>query len=494
MKEREKRQRQKEAIREELAARIRAARKVYEERVAAAATRAGVESTKELRDYITHNRPMSRLGEIASDAELAAIIESFIRVKSGMAPVRRTTGTRPAPAVVRSAGVAAIGQAPRKRGKGQKNPNAKLRRYRHNWTKEDEEMLIDAEAVIRARCRGTTNRGRLAMTQIFPNIGDQVLRTKLKKLLEQPGREAFYHRLEDAFYYLWVDNRGSAELPDPNPGSHTDFDLKRHVDFLRERVNKNLLKLPVPSNTPSANARAPDLPLVPRDVATTYTWEYLKAVNTSMDQVIETTTAAEDTRLHNVSLASIVVDDPKLHCPEISPLTRTQGVVRAVLKMIVGTPPAIYSTHDASKVLCAPRDEYEPQIAALVNEMVLLKNISGSARQVPGRMYGFTTQWLQQSDNLLPAELETEIDTALARFANPDQTTQWPLIGSGGDIAALMTMVSNHEAEFDIDLSNLPTLRTNRLQYNTRALSEFTHWYSRTDTLQTTTHSSSTLP
>jgi transcription factor C subunit 3 len=380
--------------------------------------------------------------------------------------VRRSHASRPAPTVVRSSVIS-------KRVKRIKNPNAKLRRYRHNWTKDDEETLIDAEAVIRARCRGTNNRGRLAMVQIFPSIGDQVLRTKLKKLLEQPGREAYYRRLEDAFYHLWVEFRGSPELPDTNPMSHTDFDLKRHVEFLREKVNKNLLKLPVPSTTPSSKDRAPDLPLAPLEVATVYQWEYLKAINTTMDQLVESSTAAEDTRLHNVSLASIVTEDPRKHRGDIAPRSRMQGIVRGVLKMIVGTPTEIYSTVDASRVLSTPLEKHEPLIAALVNEQVLLKNISGSARQIPGRMYGFTTQWLQQSDNLLPMDLEVEVDAALARFDNPEQTTQWPLIGTGGDLAALMTMVSNHEAEFDIDLSNLPSLRTNRLQYNTRALSEF---------------------
>lgn len=466
LREKEKRQRQKDAIRDELAARIRAARKVYDDRVREAAERAGVQVNQELLDYILHNRPMSRLGEIANDAELSAIIESFVRVKSGFAPSRRTV-TRAALTTARSfpkRGAKSMSARSRFRVCTlTSDPNSKLRRYRHNWTKEDEELFLDAEAVIRARCRGTNNRGRLAMTQIFPNIGDQVLRTKLKKMLEQPGREAYYQRLEEAFYHLWVEHRGTIALPDANPTSHVDFDLRRHIDFLRERVNKNLLRLPVPSSTPAANQRAPDLPSAPIEVAQTYQWEYLKPINTSMDQLIGGA-AAEDTRLYNIALASIVVEDKPVK--QIS-VNRKLAITRALLKMIVGTPSEIYSVVEAGRLL--PK-EAEPQIAALVNDQVLMRIIPGS--QTPGRQIVFTSQWTSQSDHLLPAEMDEEIDAALERFNNPEQSTEWPLIGNSGDLATLMTMVSNHEAVFDINLSHLPSLRTNRLQYNTRALSK----------------------
>lgn len=88
------------AIRDQVALRIAAARVAYDERVKAAAERAGVEVTKDLKDYMIHNRPMTRVGELPTDAELDAIVQSFERFKTGTEPPRRiTVSGRPAPTI-----------------------------------------------------------------------------------------------------------------------------------------------------------------------------------------------------------------------------------------------------------------------------------------------------------------------------------------------------------------------------------------------------------
>lgn len=326
------RTREKMAIREELANRIRAARQVHEQRVQAAAARAGVEVTQELLDYIVRNRPMSRLGEIISDTELNTIIESFVRVKSGFQlPVRRpknrvNTTARP------TKGRRSHPVKPKDYVPPVQDNKDKGRRYRHNWTKDEEDLLLDCEAVIRARGRGTMQRGRSVMRDVFPQIGDQVLRSKVKKLLEPPGKAAYYQRLEDAVYNVLQEYQGTDDLPDPNPGSIVNFPLQRYVDFVRLKINKNLLRLPVASAPPPGKAKAPELPFNPKDLVNEYEWEYLKATNTGYDQVLDVP-GSEESKLHNISLASVVEEEPmSVHIPEL-PIDRRTSIIRAAIKV-----------------------------------------------------------------------------------------------------------------------------------------------------------------
>lgn len=77
------------------------------------------------------------------------------------------------------------------------------------------------------------------MLQIFPNVGIQTFRTRLKKLFfESPGKKTYCEMLEEVWYEMWRDGRIAHELPDPNPQSIIDFDLSAHLNYLRAHVNK----------------------------------------------------------------------------------------------------------------------------------------------------------------------------------------------------------------------------------------------------------------
>jgi len=76
------------------------------------------------------------------------------------------------------------------------------------------------------------------MIQIFPEVSPQTYHSRLKKMLTEPGKQAYFERLEDAWHDIWVEHRGTDALPDPNPQSIYDFDLPAHLRFLRERVVK----------------------------------------------------------------------------------------------------------------------------------------------------------------------------------------------------------------------------------------------------------------
>lgn len=120
-------------------------------------------------------------------------------------------------------------------------PPGRSRRRRYHFTPEDDEKMVDCEAICRARHRLRNVKfahSRLAFLQVFPDIGRQSIVSRVKRLLTSPGKQAYMERLEEAFYHLLLEHRGCAALPDSDPSSETEFDLPAHLQFLRDHVNK----------------------------------------------------------------------------------------------------------------------------------------------------------------------------------------------------------------------------------------------------------------
>ena len=110
------------------------------------------------------------------------------------------------------------------------------------WNKDYDELIQDAHAILRVRLREVGGRMDWnALRQIFPAVPRNSLRQRIASLKEPQSNEAYMRRLEDQWYRLWKQYRGTEHLPDPNPESQTDFDLINHLQFLRKFVDKNAL-------------------------------------------------------------------------------------------------------------------------------------------------------------------------------------------------------------------------------------------------------------
>jgi len=58
---------------------------------------------------------------------------------------------------------------------------------------------------------------------------------------------------------------------------------------------------------------------------------------------------------------------------------------------------------------------------------------------------------LQRSEGPLLEEFQDEKLSVVKKLKEVDGAVEWPLIGTGGDLAALMDMVSNHEVSMSSD-------------------------------------------
>lgn len=116
------------------------------------------------------------------------------------------------------------------------------RRKRFAWTEEYEDLLHDAVAVIRARCKGK-GRGIAwgPIESIFPTLGSSSLRTRYQKWIVQPGARNYMEKLVCSWYNLWKLHQGRPELPDDDPSKPEGCDLTAHIEFLRDYLDKKNL-------------------------------------------------------------------------------------------------------------------------------------------------------------------------------------------------------------------------------------------------------------
>lgn len=80
-----------------------------------------------------------------------------------------------------------------------------------------------------------------AVEQVFMNLPRNSVRQRIARLTEEPAAESYLRRLEEKWHELWLQYRGTEALSDDNIESATEFDLIRHVEFLRANVDKAAL-------------------------------------------------------------------------------------------------------------------------------------------------------------------------------------------------------------------------------------------------------------
>lgn len=115
------------------------------------------------------------------------------------------------------------------------------RRNRFQWTRDYDELARDACAIIRARCRDGVRLDWSALEQVFPSVPRNSVRQRIVHLRENPATDAYLTRLEDRWYQLWTQRRGTPILPDDDLRSPSNFDLVAHIKFLRDHIDKNAL-------------------------------------------------------------------------------------------------------------------------------------------------------------------------------------------------------------------------------------------------------------
>ncbi|KAF5355772.1 hypothetical protein D9756_004049 [Leucocoprinus leucothites] len=320
------------------------------------------------------------------------------------------------------------------------------RRHRFQWTRDYDELARDAAAIIRARCRSASRVDWAAFEQVFPAVPRNTVRQRLAHIREAPGNEAYMNRLEEKWYELWVQHRGTPTLPDDEPQSTSKFNLSAHIEFLRKHIDKNALRVGYGHARESGNVIIPstveDL-LGGFEVATTegpgLTWDFMWNAN-----VEEGREKGLMRQAFNQTLEVI---------PSTTELTSNSVVLaEAALKMTLGAPAERYNAGQGALILnSAGQKDVEAAVKSMLSRGILSKLVRDPQKSVPGRHLKISDVNLNTVGGSIPKETFHDAIALEEVVVQGDMWREWPLTATDGDCVALIELVMENKLDFKID-------------------------------------------
>ncbi|KAH7927378.1 hypothetical protein BV22DRAFT_1127415 [Leucogyrophana mollusca] len=337
------------------------------------------------------------------------------------------------------------------------------RRSRFQWNREYDELARDASAIIRARCRGAQRLDLSAYEQVFPSVPRNSVRNRVAHLRENAADDAYMKRLEDRWYTVWLQHRGSNHLPDEDPQSLSNFNIIEHIEFLRRHIDKNALRVGFVQretlfSLPSSVEELSDRFEVVDDAAVGSAWDFLWNVQ-----------AEEGREKRLVQQAFTKQKD------EIPFVTNSGGenvqVAEAALKasMVFGTPNEHYEPDAASSLLrSAGQQAVSLAIPNLLRRGILSKLVRDPKKSKPGRTFKISDVNSNAIGGSISRGVFQDACTMEDIQAGEEaEWSEWPLVAADGDVAALLELVSEDKVEFDIDLSHTTASRA-KVDWNSK--------------------------
>ncbi|KAF9458331.1 hypothetical protein BDZ94DRAFT_1270875 [Collybia nuda] len=254
-----------------------------------------------------------------------------------------------------------------------------LRRHRFQWNRDYEELARDASAIIKARCRNLSRLDWGAFEQVFPAVPRNTVRQRLAHIKETPGNEAYLSRLEDRWYDLWMQHRNTPLLPDDDPTSTSNFNLIKHIEFLRKHVDKNALRVGFVQPREAAGIT---IPVTTAQLSVEY--DIIETRPTAPPWDFMWNAVVEEGREKRMMRQSFT---KRNEVPSVGEsLPEELSLAESAIKMTLGTPNEHYDS-DLASVLLHGLGEHEISVATrnLLNRGVLSKLVRDPTKQKPGR-------------------------------------------------------------------------------------------------------------
>ncbi|KAF8559362.1 hypothetical protein OG21DRAFT_1594769 [Imleria badia] len=345
----------------------------------------------------------------------------------------------------------------KKKGKAKEESEAS-RRPRFHWTREFDELARDASAIIRARCRAS-RLDLSAFDQVFPAVPRNSVRQRITHLRDNAAEDLYMKRLEDQWYSIWLQYRGTPHLPDEDPGSPSNFNLINHIEFLRKHVDKNALRVgfverEAPSKLVISVEELHDFYEVREDIVPAPSWDFMWG------------TTVEEGREKQFRSQAFTKEPDSMY--ESTKDEKVQ-LAEAALKMVFGTPSELYDSDSATRLLHSAGDQCVSVARSnLLHQGVLSKLVRDPKKQKPGRMLKISDANLNGLGGPFPRDLFQDAvsleDVAIERVVDE---MEWPLIASEGDIATLLQLISEDQVDFTVDLSQSRVARQ-KIDWNSK--------------------------
>ncbi|KAI0080022.1 hypothetical protein K474DRAFT_383634 [Panus rudis PR-1116 ss-1] len=325
-------------------------------------------------------------------------------------------------------------------------PKEPQRRQRFPWTKEFDELVRDVAAIIHVRCRDKHRDEWGSADQIFPGRHNSARQRFERLLSEDPTMESYMKRLEERWHELWIQNRGTELLPDDDPASGTNFDLVKHVKFLRTHVDKAALRV---GYTEAVQGPALVLPSTVEELHHLY--NVVEPSTSAPPFDFLWTNPSEESREKQFYQLGFVMEED---LPEVSSYPEENVYVAdSTLKMVLGTPNEVYDPDLASAVL---KGVGEGPVAIATRELlqnkVLSKLVRDPSKPRPGRTLKISDPNQNALDGMLSSELFQDAATLEEMLEQEDSGWRdWSLFASDGEIAALVQLVSECKLDMRAD-------------------------------------------
>ncbi|OCH96710.1 hypothetical protein OBBRIDRAFT_787280 [Obba rivulosa] len=378
-------------------------------------------------------------------------------------PVVSAASEKPIEDLIAQQGPPLALKEPKKKGrKGKERAEEELeaskdrkRRHRFKWNRDYDELARDAAAIIKARCRDTrVDWG--ALEQVFPAIPRNSVRQRIVAIREIPGSDAYQARLEDQWYDLWLQHRGTPALPDDHPTSPINFDLLAHIKFLRKHIDKNALRVGFLQTASSVKI---SLPTTVEELEQLF--EVDEKPQTAPQWDLMWNFAAEEGREKQLAQTAFVADISEM--PDVDAYAEDRlHLADSAMKMTLGTPNDIYDSQIASDMLSVIGEEPIKTVTSnLLSRGILSKVIRDPKKMKPGRALKISEINQNALSGSVPTDLFQDASAMEEDIATQDNAwREWPLLATDGDIAALIEQVSQGNAEFAIDTARAQAARS----------------------------------
>ncbi|KZO97760.1 hypothetical protein CALVIDRAFT_597245 [Calocera viscosa TUFC12733] len=328
------------------------------------------------------------------------------------------------------------------------------RNSRYTWTPEYDELALDAEAVIRARCGPEQIAAVSLYSQIFPRLTASSIRTHLAKLRElRQGGNAYCSQLQTAWNALRL--QPHADVPDPFPESLTHFPLERHIAYLRAHLDKS--KLGVPRVDDPLQPEDELLFVLPDDISYISTqWDVVSTRDPVTEWDFMWALSTDELRERNMHYEAFtmpsVLWQPAVTAAELSSVRRAEAAV----KMTVAPSEEDYDGARATEMLNLLGQQ---RVGAAFNDLKhsgVIKAI-GDRKPASGRAMAISEHHLDALDGQIGWKLFRDADL-LERDLMHLELEPWSLMSSDGRTAGLLELISDDKVELAIDVSTCTAL------------------------------------
>ncbi|KAL0572575.1 hypothetical protein V5O48_009395 [Marasmius crinis-equi] len=327
--------------------------------------------------------------------------------------------------------------------------------HRFQWNRDYEELARDACAIIKARCRDAPRLDWGAYEQVFPAVPRNTVRQRVAHIREVPANDTYLNRLEDRWYDLWVQHRGTTHLPDSDPTSPTNFNLVEHIEFLRKHIDKNALRVgyaqpqqAVPVVLPKSIELLQEQFDVVETVPAVPAWDFVWNAT------------VEEGREKRMFTQPLIMQPDVLPFGEDTP-SEAVSLAESALKMVLSTPNEFYDPERGAALLReVGEDDVSTATKGLLAQGVLSKLVRDPTKAKPGRQLKISDGNQNALNGIISRDtFQDAVSLRELSVQQGGEWREWPLLATDGDSAALIQLVSEDKVDFRIDTSGPQSAR-----------------------------------